>query len=135
MKKLVFIAAAAALLGGPAIAQTNNDGNRSTGAGIAGGAATGAIIGGPVGAGVGAVVGGVLGGALAPPPPRVVTTVQQMPPPPSVVVRKRIRVGQPLPESVVLTPVPQAPEYSVAVVNDQRLIVEPRSRRVVQIVR
>ncbi|MBB4189358.1 DUF1236 domain-containing protein [Sinorhizobium terangae] len=135
MRKLILIAAAAALLGGPAIAQNSNNGNRGTAAGIAGGAATGAIIGGPVGAGVGAVVGGALGGALAPPPPRVITQVQQMPAPPSVVIRKRIAVGQPLPETVALTPIPDAPEYSVAVVNDQRVIVEPRSRTVVQIVR
>lgn len=98
------------------------------------GAATGAIIGGPIGAGVGAVVGATLGGALTPPPPEVVTYVQQQPAPPSVVVQQPIAVGKPVPETVMLTPVPDNPTYAYAVVNEQRLIVEPKSRTVVQVI-
>lgn len=134
MKKLVFTAAVAALLAGSALAQTYNNQQAGTAAGMAGGATAGAIIGGPIGAGVGAVVGGALGGALVPPPPEVVTYVQQQPAPPSVVVQERVVVGKPIPSTVVLTPVPDNPRYAYAVVNSQRVIVEPQSRTVVQVI-
>lgn len=133
MKKLVITAAVAALMAGSAFAHDTNR-EAGTAAGMAGGAAAGAVVGGPIGAGVGAVVGGALGGALTPPPPEVVTYVAQQPAPPSVVVRERIVVGKPIPPAVVLTPVPKNPRYAYAVVNHQRVIVEPQSRTVVQIV-
>jgi hypothetical protein len=44
-------------------------------------------------------------------------------------------VGKPVPETVVLTPVPEAPQYAYTVVNKQRVIVDQKSRNVVQIVR
>ena len=132
MKKLVFITATVALIASGAVAQQADGTNAATG--MVGGAATGAIIGGPIGAGVGAVVGATLGGALTPPPPDVVTYVQQQPAPPSVVVQQPIAVGKPVPETVMLTPVPQNPTYAYAVVNEQRVIVEPKSRTVVQVI-
>lgn len=132
MKKLVFITAAATLLAGTVMAQESDGRNATTG--MVGGAATGAILGGPVGAGVGAVVGATLGGALTPPPPEVVTYVQQQPAPPSVVVQQPVVVGKPIPETVVLTPIPESPNYAFAVVNEQRVIVEPKSRTVVQVI-
>jgi len=132
MKKLVFITAAATLLAGTVVAQESDGRNATTG--MVGGAATGAILGGPVGAGVGAVVGATLGGALTPPPPEVVTYVQQQPAPPSVVVQQPVVVGKPIPETVVLTPIPESPNYAFAVVNEQRVIVEPKSRTVVQVI-
>ncbi|MBP2238490.1 hypothetical protein J2Z31_005027 [Sinorhizobium kostiense] len=132
MKKLVFIAAAATLLAGTVVAQESDGRNATTG--MVGGAATGAILGGPVGAGVGAVVGATLGGALTPPPPEVVTYVQQQPAPPSVVVQQPVVVGKSIPETVVLTPIPESPNYAFAVVNEQRVIVEPKSRTVVQVI-
>ena len=52
----------------------------------------------------------------------------------SVVVRERVVVGEPLPDTVVLRPVPSHTEYRYAVVNDRRVIVEPRTRRVVKII-
>lgn len=133
MKKLVFITATAALLASGAVAQQTTDGTNAA-TGMVGGAATGAILGGPVGAGVGAVVGATLGGALTPPPPEVVTYVQQQPAPPSVVVQQPVAVGKPIPETVVLTPVPENPTYAYAVVNERRVIVEPKSRKVVQVI-
>ena len=48
-----------------------------------------------------------------------------------VVVKKNVVVGQPLPETVVITPIPDEPKYSYAIVNDERVIVEPSSRKVV----
>jgi hypothetical protein len=42
-------------------------------------------------------------------------------------------VGEPLPPTVHLRTVPRHTEYRYAVVNDRRVIVEPRTRRVVRI--
>jgi hypothetical protein len=103
--------------------------------GAAGGAVTGAIVGGPVGAAVGGVTGAIVGAAIDPPPDRVVTYVQQQPlPSDDVVVQDRVVVGQPLPRTVVVTPVPENPDYAYAVVNHQRVIVQPTSRKVVRII-
>ncbi|MGG7516585.1 DUF1236 domain-containing protein [Allorhizobium undicola] len=104
--------------------------------GAAGGAVTGAIVGGPVGAAVGGVAGAIAGTAIDPPPQRVVTYVEQQPVPAQpYVVEQKVVVGKPLPRQVVLTPVPEDPHYAYAVVNDQRVIVDPDSYTVVQVVR
>jgi hypothetical protein len=104
--------------------------------GAAGGAVTGAIVGGPVGAAVGGVAGAIVGSAIDPPPQRVVTYVEQQPMPTErVVVQERIVVGEAVPETVVLSQIPEAPEYSYTVVNEERVIVDPRTRKVVQIIR
>ncbi|MCJ9752184.1 DUF1236 domain-containing protein, partial [Neorhizobium sp. BETTINA12A] len=88
------------------------------------------------GAAVGGVAGAAVGTVIDPPPQRVVTYVEQAPAPASpVVVKEKIVVGKPLPSSVVLTPVPDSPKYAYAVVNKQRIIVDPRTRTVVQVVR
>lgn len=103
--------------------------------GAAGGAVTGAIVGGPVGAAVGGVVGAIAGTAIDPPPPTVVTYVRQQPVPVEpVVVEQRIAVGQPLPQQVVLTPIPEDPTYAYAYVNNQRVIVDPQTYVVVGVV-
>jgi hypothetical protein len=131
MKKLVILSAALGLAAATgAFAQ---DGNGAA-TGMIGGAATGAIVGGPIGAGVGAVVGAVAGGAIDPPPREVVTYVQEQPMQQSVVVEDQIVVGRAVPETVVLTPVPQNSHYSYGYVNQQRVIVEPQSRKVVQVI-
>lgn len=129
-KKLITAAAASlGLLAGAAYAQS------STVNGAAGGAVTGAIVGGPVGAAVGGVTGAIVGTAIDPPPRKVVTYVQEQPmPSDTVVVRERVVVGQPLPETVVVTPVPDNPKYAYAVVNHERVIVEPSSRKVIQVI-
>jgi hypothetical protein len=103
--------------------------------GIVGGAATGAIVGGPVGAAVGGVVGGITGAAIDPPPREVVTYVQQAPAPDQpVVIQQPIAVGRTLPADVVVTPVPENPHYGYVVMGQQRVIVEPTSHKVVQII-
>ena len=43
-------------------------------------------------------------------------------------------VGEPLPATVELRPVPSHAEYRYAVVNERRVIVEPRTRKVVKII-
>ncbi|MCB5203723.1 DUF1236 domain-containing protein [Neorhizobium sp. T786] len=128
VKRLVLVGAAV-LVAGSAFAQN------STVTGAAGGAVTGAVVGGPVGAAVGGVVGAIAGTAIDPPPERVVTYVQQAPlPAERVVVQERIVVGEPLPQTVVVQQIPEDPNYAYAVVNEQRVIVEPSSRRVVQVI-
>ena len=129
MKQALGAAAAVALLSGVAFAQS------STVNGAAGGAVTGAIVGGPVGAAVGGVAGAVVGTVIDPPPEKVVTYVREAPAPSArVVVQERVVVGQPLPETVVVTPVPDNPKYAYAVVNKERVIVEPSSRKVIQVI-
>jgi hypothetical protein len=129
MKTKILIASAA-VLGMMVISAQADD---STATGMVGGAATGAIIGGPVGAGVGAVVGAVAGAAIDPPPQRVVTYVQEQPVSKSVMIQQQVVVGQPLAREVVLTPVAEDPRYAYAVVNDQRVIVDPKTYTVVQV--
>ncbi|OQW53312.1 MAG: hypothetical protein A4S14_16135 [Proteobacteria bacterium SG_bin9] len=100
--------------------------------GAADGAATGGAVGGPVGAAVGGTVGAAVGAAVDI-PGAVITSVLGAPSR-SVVVKERVVVGEPLPAYVELQPVPQYTEYRYAVVNNQRVIVEPRTRKVIRIV-
>jgi hypothetical protein len=104
----------------------------STATGAVGGAVVGGVVGGPVGAVVGAGVGGTVG--LAAEPPREVVTYVQREEIPSVAVQERVVVGEPLPATVQLRSVPQHTEYRYAVVNNQRVIVEPKTRKVIKII-
>lgn len=128
MRKFVLIAAAAGLAATGAIAQ------ESTVSGAASGAVTGAIVGGPIGAAVGGIAGAALGTAIDPPPEQVVTYVREQPVPAQpVMVQQEVVVGQPLPQTVVLTPVPEAPQYAYTYVNERRVIVDPNTHTVVQV--
>lgn len=129
MKKIL---AASLLIGGIAIAPTAFA-QEGTVSGAAGGAVTGAVVGGPVGAVVGGVAGAAVGTILSPPPPEVRTVVVQQATP-SVVYEQPIVVGQPLPPTVVLHPVPGYDNYYYTVVNNERVIVDPQSRTVLQVV-
>lgn len=106
----------------------------STVTGAAGGAVTGAVVGGPIGAAVGGVVGAIAGTAIDPPPQKVVTYVREVQPAEPVMIEQPIAVGQPIPQTVVLTPIPEAPQYSYAFVNQQRVIVDPNTYTVVQVI-
>ncbi len=129
MMKHMVLTAGLVLAAGSAFAQS------STVNGAAGGAVTGAIVGGPVGAAVGGVVGAVAGTAIDPPPERVVTYVRDAPAPAdTVVVKEKVVVGQRLPQTVVVQSVPENQKYSYAIVNKQRVIVEPSSRKVIQVI-
>ncbi|MDF1631245.1 DUF1236 domain-containing protein [Mycoplana sp. MJR14] len=133
MMKTIALSAAlfAAVYSLPAVADDDNDGAVT---GAAGGAVTGAIVGGPAGAAVGGAVGAVAGAVLDPPPPKVVTYVEQQPVPANpVIIEEVVEVGRPLPKSVVLTPVPEDPTYAYAVVNERRVIVDPKTYTVVQV--
>lgn len=128
-KRHVILVGATFLVAGSVFAQ------ESTVNGAAGGAVTGAIVGGPVGAAVGGVAGAIVGTAIDPPPPRVVTYVREAPAPTErVVVEERVVVGEPLPQTIVVQQIPDNPNYGYAVVNDRRVIIEPSTRRVAQVI-
>ena len=124
--RLVLLAAAIAAV--PTFANAQS----TTAQGAASGATAGDRVGGPVGAIVGGTVGAAVGAAVEI-PNALIMSVQRADAP-SVVVRERIVVGEPLPATVQLRTVPDYPNYRYAVVNDQRVIVEPRSRKIVHIV-
>ena len=131
-----FLAATAllALMAAPALAQSGG----GAAAGAATGAVGGAVVGGPVGAVVGAGVGAITGGLAEQQQPKfrqyVVTQSR-----PSYRYSDEVRVGTVLPESgVTYYEVPNdygVREYRYTVVNDQVVLVDPRTRRMVQVVR
>jgi len=127
MKIRLFVAAAALALS-PTVAFAQ----ASTVGGAVGGAVVGGVVGGPVGAVIGAGVGSTVG--MAAEPPHEVVTYVQREDIPSVAVQERVVVGEPLPQTVILHPVPQHTEYSYAVVNNERVIVEPKTRKVIKII-
>ena len=137
----LYSAAAAlmlAVLPGATQAQNANQ-NATAGAGLATGAVTGAIIGGPVGAVVGGAIGALAGGVLAPPEAARVQEYAASQGTPSARVRRPVVVGEPLPGRVGLYTIPPGTGvrtgYRYTVVNEQLVLVEPRTRRIVQIVR
>jgi hypothetical protein len=122
----VSLIAASVFASGAALAQS------TTREGAANGAAAGGAVAGPVGEAVGGTVGAAVGLGLE--IPNAVITSIQGERAPSVTVRERVVVGEPLPRSVELRTVPSHTEYSYAVVNDRRVIVEPRTRKIIRII-
>ena len=121
----VSLIAASLLASGSALAQS------TTVQGAHEGARSGAAVGGPVGGIVGGTVGAAVGAAVEI-PNAVITSIPHGER--SVVVRERVVVGEPLPPSVELRVVPNHREYSYAVVNERRVIVEPRTRKVIRVI-
>ena len=120
----VSLIAASLLTSGAAFAQS------TTVQGANEGARAGGAVAGPVGEVVGGTVGAAVGLGLEIPN----AVITGLPRERSVVVQERVVVGEPLPTTVELRPVPQYTEYRYAVVNDRRVIVEPRTRRVIRII-
>ena len=120
----VSLIAASLLVPGAAFAQS------TTAQGAAEGAARGGEAAGPVGAIVGGTVGAAVGAAVEIPN----AIITGLPRDRSVVVQERVVVGEPLPPSVELRVVPNHREYGYAVVNDRRVIVEPRTRKVIRVI-
>jgi hypothetical protein len=134
MSVKILVATCVALTSVGTFAYAGDNDSKVTGA--AGGAVTGAIVGGPVGAVIGGAAGLTIGAALDKPPRKVVTYVEEQPMPQErVVVRQPIVVGKPLPSNVIVRRVPDDDTYAYAIVNDQRVIVEPRTKRVIEVVR
>ncbi|WP_406857331.1 DUF1236 domain-containing protein [Alsobacter sp. KACC 23698] len=139
MKKHLWIAvlAASALSSTPSFAQ-----NGGVAAGAATGAVGGAIVGGPVGAAVGGVGGAIVGGLLdTADRPRVQQYVVEQRRP-SVAYDQELVVGSTLPQSVqtyevpetVVTTTKQRTGWHYAVVNNRTVMVDNKTRRVIEIV-
>jgi hypothetical protein len=132
MRKTIIAATCVALTAFAANAYADDDAAIVTGAG---GAVTGALVGGPVGAVIGGVLGVTAGANINPPPSEVVTYVEEQPvPEQQVIVQEDVAVGSPLPEDIMVEQIPDSDGYAYAFVNDQRVIVEPDTRRVVRII-
>ncbi|HVL71214.1 MAG TPA: DUF1236 domain-containing protein [Beijerinckiaceae bacterium] len=134
MKKTLLAAGAVlALAAAPAFAQTGG----GAASGAAAGAVGGAIVGGPVGAIVGGAIGGMAGGMAEAQQPQFRQYVVRRDVP-SYRYQNEVRVGTVLPsDGITYYEVPQ--EYGVtgyrySVVNDQIVLVDPGSRRVVQVI-
>lgn len=123
---LISLAAVSLLASSAAFAQS------TTVQGANEGARAGNAVGGPVGGAVGGTVGAAVGLGLE--IPNAVITSIRGERAPSVVVRERVVVGEPLPATVELRTVPNHTEYRYAVVNDRRVIVEPRTRKIIKII-
>lgn len=136
MKKIILIAAIA-MAPMAAFAQNPEGARGGAAAGAATGAVGGAIVGGPVGAVVGGVGGAVVGGIAGDNTPRFKTYVRQHEVP-SYTYREEVRVGAVLPErGVTYREVPAeygVQGYSYTVVNDRTVIVEPKTRKIIQVI-
>ena len=106
-------------------------------AGATTGAIGGAIVGGPIGLVVGAVGGAIVGGISDDTRPRFREYVVRENRP-SYTYREEVRAGVELPaEGVTYYEVPRdygQTEYRYTVVNGRTVLVDPRTRRIVQII-
>lgn len=135
MRGMMIIAASALMIAGTAgLAQAQTGG---AAAGATTGAVGGAIVGGPVGAIVGGVGGAIVGGLADDTRPRFREYVVREGRP-SYTYREDLRVGAELPASgVQYYEVPDeygVRDYRYTVVNNRTVLVDPRTRRVVQII-
>jgi uncharacterized protein YcfJ len=134
LKKLVLAGAIVALLA-PAAAYAQS--SSGSAAGAATGAVGGAIVGGPVGAAVGGITGAIVGGLAGPKEQefRQYVVTQKVP---SYAYREEVRVGATLPETgVVYREVPAeygVQNYRYTVVNETPVLVDPGTRRIVQVI-
>jgi len=137
MKRLVMISMIALA---PTLALAENPEGAKGGAasGAAAGAVGGAIVGGPVGAAVGGVGGALVGGIIGDNTPKFKRYVVQRGVP-SYTYREDLRPGIVLPEEgITYYEVPE--EYGVqrsyryTVINGHPVLVEPRTRKVIQVI-
>jgi hypothetical protein len=134
MRHLLMASAAALVLtSGVAFAQ-----NGGAAAGATTGAVGGAIVGGPVGAAVGGVAGAVVGGLADQDQPRFREYVVKEKRP-SYRYTEDVRVGATLPASgVTYYEVPseyKVSKYKYTIVNDTPVLVDPGSRKIIQVIR
>jgi hypothetical protein len=123
---MVPLVAVSLLASGNAFAQS------TTATGAVNGARTGGAIAGPIGEIVGGTVGAAVGAAVEI-PNAVITSIPDDRVP-SVTIQERVVVGEPLPAAIEVRPVPGYTDYRYAVVNDRRVMVDPRTRRVIRII-
>ena len=67
-------------------------------------------------------------------PDKVTTYVTEQPADEGTVVEGDIAVGTALPETVVVKQVPDDDAFAYAVVNKKRVIIEPKTRKVIKII-
>ncbi|MBM1172713.1 DUF1236 domain-containing protein [Microvirga arabica] len=136
MSKKILFAGAVLVALAPVGALAQSGGGAAAGATT--GAVGGAIVGGPVGAAIGGVTGAIVGGLAEQQQPqfRQYVVTQGVP---SYRVQEEIRVGATLPASgVQYYEVPEqygVTNYRYTVVNDTPVLVEPGTRRIVQVIR
>ncbi|AMJ58999.1 DUF1236 domain-containing protein [Bosea sp. PAMC 26642] len=139
MIKTIVLITALAAVPATAFAQNQQGATGGAAAGATSGAVGGAIVGGPVGAVVGGVGGAVVGAIIGDQTPRFRTYVVEQRRP-SYTYAEPVAVGTVLPnDGVTYYEVPReygpsASEYRYTVINNRPVIVEPQSRRVVQII-
>lgn len=138
MKNSVLVStfAASIFMSGAAFAQQAQSPGAGVGAGAATGAVGGAIVGGPVGAAVGAVGGAIVGGIAEAMTPKFKTYVIEQKHP-SYTWDGRVVVGEALPaQGVVYYEVPRDynSKYRYTVVNNRTVLVDPETRRIIQII-
>lgn len=135
MRHSIAIVLAGALLALPVAAQAEEGG---VAAGAATGAVGGAIVGGPIGAAVGGVTGAIVGGTLSGPDQTRVREYVVRERRPSVRVDEDVVVGGELPGTVHYYEVPAdvgvKTTYRYTVVNNHTVLVDPRTRRIVQVI-
>ena len=66
-------------------------------------------------------------------PDEVDTYVSEQPFDDTVVYEDDVVVGEPLPDSVVIREVPEHDDYGYVVMNNRRVVVEPKTRRVIKV--
>ncbi|MBL8587632.1 MAG: DUF1236 domain-containing protein [Methylobacteriaceae bacterium] len=144
MFKALILAAGLAALPAAAFAQTTvttqQQGAQApagAAAGAAAGAVGGAIVGGPVGAAVGAVGGAIVGGVAGGMQPEFRTYVVEQRHP-AYRWDGKVVIGETLPPNgVTYYAVPEKfgkTEYRYTVVNDRTVLVDPKTRKIVQII-
>ena len=130
-----FIAASVLALLAPAAAFAQSGGGAAAGATT--GAVGGAIVGGPVGAVVGGAAGAIVGGLAEQQQPQFRQYVVRQGVP-SYRYEEQVRVGAVLPQSgVTYYEVPQeygVSNYRYTVVNNTPVLVDPSTRRVIQVI-
>lgn len=119
MRTTIVLAATVAAFSLSVVAGRADDTAGAVG-GAVGGAAIGTVVGGPVGTVVGAGVGALVGSSL--------------PSHPSVVYQGPIAVGETLPETYTYYEVPQQPAYEYVIVNNQRVIVDRKTHRILRVI-
>ncbi|SMD09131.1 DUF1236 domain-containing protein [Rhizobium sp. RU36D] len=77
------------------------------------------------------VTGSVVVGA--PPPPAVRTYILEQRAP-SVVYEGEVVVGAPLPQAVELYPVAEHDGYAYTIVNERRVLVDPQTREIIEVI-
>jgi Protein of unknown function (DUF1236)/Glycine zipper len=136
MANTILFAGAVVVLLAPSLSYAQS--SSGSAAGAAAGAIGGAVVGGPVGAVVGGVAGAMVGGLAGPREHefRAYVATQNVP---SYSSREGVRLGAILPKSGVrYRQVPAqygVANYRYTVVNDTPVLVDPRTRRIVQVIR